>query len=148
MNKEQWTLVASLGLLALGVYLAVNRWMPEKVFQPPAREHRRVTPLDVSHAEPLLFTSEDELGFFREEARNPFAPKRETEPLPLAELALPPFPGLTRVLPSPRPGLGGAKLKVLEEELPVETIDLTVKGGEEEEEDLEEEEDEWGRRRY
>jgi hypothetical protein len=96
-----------------------------------------------------LFATEDEGTEFRAGGRDPFQQKRDTEPLPLADLTKPPLPPVTRVAPGPVPGLGHSRLRPLEEPVPEGTVDLTggpgTEGGEEEEGG---EEDEWGRRRY
>jgi hypothetical protein len=149
MNKEQWVFLASLGLLALGVYFTVTGWMQEKPFQPPAAGLSRDAGAGDAAFTPPLFASEDDLCEFQTGGRNPFTPNRETEPLPLATLAVPPLPAPHRVTPGPVPGLGRQKMRPLEEPLPVELVDLTATGaaGEDDEED-EDEYDEWDRRRW
>jgi hypothetical protein len=148
INKEQWVFILALALLGYGVYSITTNWMPEKKFVPPAINRKgggpRVEPLEMP-----LFSAEDEVALFRERGRDPFQPNRETEPLPLARLEIPPRPALARVAPGPEPGLGASKMRPLEEPVPPGEIDLqTPAPGEEGEGEEEEDDDEWGRRRW
>ncbi|MHC4777492.1 MAG: hypothetical protein ACYTFG_02820 [Planctomycetota bacterium] len=148
MNKEQWTFLAGVALFLLGGYFTATGWMPEKQFQPPTIKQKK-GPEEAPPVEATIFASEDDLSEFRPRGRDPFIPKRDTEPLPLAELRKPPMPDLKRVAPGPMPGLGHSRLRPLEETVPKDPIDLTggpgTEGGEGGEE---EEDDEWGNRRY
>ena len=147
MNKEQWVFILSLALLAYGIYSMASKWIPEKQFHPPGAGTRsagsKVEPMD-----PPVFASEDEQSLYREGGRDAFQPNRETEPLPLARLELPPLPDLKRVAPGPVPGLGSSNRRPLEEPVTASPIDLAARSGEGEEDEEEDEDDEWGRRRW
>ena len=146
MNKEPWVFIAGLVLVGLGIYFTVTTWRAEKQFEPPPiTGSRGVGPVGPSVT--LLFASEDDGAEFRAGGRDPYQPKRDTEPLPLADLTKPPLPPIARVAPGPMPSLGHSRLRPLEEAVPEGTINLTAgpgeEGGAEEEEG---EEDEGGRR--